>query len=77
MVIGSGGIVQSLADSGASTISNASVTGTGILQANSDSRLNVNNGTVAATVGLMSNGIGSVLDVSERCRRQCRNDQQR
>ena len=64
VLIGSGSIVQSLADSGASTISNASVTGAGILQADSDSRLNVTNSTVAATVGLMSNGIGSVLDVS-------------
>ncbi len=64
VVIGSGGIVQSLADNGVSAISGAAVSGTGTLQANSDSRLNVNNSTIAATVGLMSNGIGSVLDIS-------------
>jgi phospholipase/lecithinase/hemolysin len=65
VVIGSGGTVQSLADNGASTISGAAVSGTGTLQANSDSRLNVTNGTIADTVGLESNGIGSVLDVSD------------
>jgi hypothetical protein len=64
VVIGSGGIVQSLADNGVSAISGAAVSGPGTLQANSDGRLDVNNSTIAATVGLMSNGIGSVLDVS-------------
>ncbi len=65
VVIGSGGTVQSLADNGTSTISGAAVSGTGTLQANSDSRLDVTNGTIATTVGLVSNGIGSVLDVSD------------
>jgi phospholipase/lecithinase/hemolysin len=61
--IGSGGIAQTDARSGISVISGASVFGSGTLQANSDTALNVINGSVASSLALMANGHGSVLSI--------------
>jgi hypothetical protein len=64
VVIGSGGFVESVAGSGESVIQNAAVSGTGTLEANPHSELIIASGSIATTVSLMSNGIGSALDVA-------------
>jgi hypothetical protein len=61
---GRGGFVESVAGSGASVIENAVVFGTGALEANPHSELVISSGSIATNVGLMSSGIGSVLDVA-------------
>jgi hypothetical protein len=61
---GSGGFVESVAGSGESAIQNAVVFGPGTLEANPHSQLIISSGSIATNVGLMSNGIGSVLDVA-------------
>jgi GDSL-like Lipase/Acylhydrolase len=61
---GRGGFVESVAGSGQSMIQNAVIFGTGALEANQHSELIISSGSIASNVGLMSNGIGSVLDVA-------------
>jgi len=64
LALGTGSLAETVAGSGASSLSNLAVTGSGTLEANTLSTLSINNSTISTASTLMSNGLGSAVIVN-------------
>lgn len=62
--LAAGTFAETVAGSGASTLSNLAVTGSGTLMADTLSTLYIDNSSIATTAALMSNGLGSDIVVN-------------